>query len=236
MFNEDNTVEQMIISTLSKNGWKYVAPEQLQRSLNDVMVESMVVEAIKRLNPDVITDDSKVDIIMQKLRALVLTANEHNLVETNENFKKLVFENNSYPVGENSKQESVDLFGTALNGKLDKNEYCFTNQWVYPAGEGGKRFDIVLLINGFPIAIGELKTPVRAAVTWLDGAQDIASYEKSVAPMFAFNVFNFATEGKCYRYGSVNMPPSKWGPWHTPEDKSEKGYVELFLIYREGKK
>lgn len=221
MFNEDNTTEQMIISTLSKNGWKFIAPENLDRNHNDVMIESMVAAAIKRLNPEIIDDDSKVDLIMQKLRAIVLTTNEHNLVEMNERFKKLCFEENSHPVGENSKQETVDLFGTELNGKLDKNEYCFTNQWVYPSEEGGKRFDIVLIINGFPIAIGELKTPVRAAVTWLDGAQDIEDYEKSVAPMFAFNIFNFATEGKCYRYGSVKMPPSKWGPWHTPDDKSE---------------
>ena len=31
--------------------------------------------------------------------------------------------------------------------------------------EGGKRLDIVLLINVFPIAVGELKTPVRSAIT-----------------------------------------------------------------------
>ena len=41
MFNEDNTTEQMIISTLCKNGWTYIAPENLPRHPNDVMVESM---------------------------------------------------------------------------------------------------------------------------------------------------------------------------------------------------
>ena len=207
MFNEDNTTEQMIVSTLSKNGWKYVAPENLKREYSDVMVEPMVVDALKRLNPEIAEDESRADLIIQKLRTLTLTANEHNLVELNEEFKKLVFENNTYPFGENSKAVTIDLFGTELNGKLDKNEYVFTNQWVYPREEGGKRFDIVLLINGFPIAIGELKTPVRAAITWLDGAQDIADYEVSVPAMFVFNIFNFATEGKMYRYGSVNMPP-----------------------------
>ena len=55
-----------------------------------------------------------------------------------------------------------------------------TNQWVYPQAEGSKRLDIVLLINGFPIAIGELKTPVRSAITWLDAAGDISAYEKSI--------------------------------------------------------
>lgn len=39
--------------------------------------------------------------------------------------------------------------------------------------------------------------------------------------MFVTNVFNFASEGKLYRYGSVSMPINLWGPWHTPEHKTE---------------
>lgn len=32
--------------------------------------------------------------------------------------------------------------------------------------------------------------------------------------MFVPNVFSFATEGKCFRYGSVRMPVEIWGPWY----------------------
>lgn len=56
--------------------------------------------------------------------------------------------------------------------------------------DNGKILDIVLLINGFPVAIDELKTPVRNAISWLDGAQDIAGYEKSIPEMF---VLTFST-------------------------------------------
>ncbi len=70
--------------------------------------------------------------------------------------------------------------------------------------------------------IGEAKTPVRPAVTWVDGASDIHNgYEQSVPQMFVPNVLSFATEGKCYRYGSVCMPIDIWGPWHEEENKSE---------------
>ena len=53
MFNEDNTTEQMIITTLSKNGWEYIPPEELDREESDVMVESMVRDALIRLNPEI---------------------------------------------------------------------------------------------------------------------------------------------------------------------------------------
>ena len=221
MFTEEDTTEQMILTTLQRNGWKYIPAEQLQRDYSDVYVESMVKDALIRLNPVIAEDESKADEVIFKLRALFLSTNPQNLVTQNEAFKQFVFEKNSYPFGKDGRQVAIEFFGTEINGKLDQNEYVVTNQWVYPKKEGGKRLDIVLLINGFPVAIGEVKTPTRSAITWLDGAQDINDYEKSIPPMFVANIFNFATEGKFYRYGSVCMPAAKWGPWHTTDDKSD---------------
>lgn len=221
MFNEDNTTEQMIISTLKANGWKYVPAEELPRQYNDVLVEPMVRDALIRLNPEIAAEPSRADDVIYKLRSLILSTQAHDIVTRNEQFKKLIFEENSFPFGENGRMIPIRFFGTLTPDELQKNEYIVTNQWVYPMQEGGKRLDIVLLINGFPIAIGELKTPVREAITWLDGAGDISAYEKSIPQMFVPNVFNFATEGKFFRYGSVCMPINLWGPWHTPTHKTE---------------
>ena len=221
MFTEVDTTEQMIIETLQHNGWKYIPAEELPRDYSDVYVDSMVKDALIRLNPVIAEDPSRADEVIFKLRALVLSTNQQNLVTQNEAFKQFVFEKNSYPFGKDGRQVSIDFFGTEINGKRDKNEYVVTNQWVYPKKEGGKRLDIVLLINGFPVSVGEVKTPTRSAITWLDGAQDINDYEKSIPALFVANIFNFATEGKHYRYGSVCMPAAKWGPWHTTEDKSD---------------
>lgn len=226
-FNEDNTVEQLFIETLKKNGWKYIPAEQLDREPSDVMVESMVKNALIRLNPEIEEEPSRADEVIYKLRSMLQPFLADNLVAQNEGFKKKVFEENSYPFGKDGKPTPIKLFGTLTKAELDKNEYVVTNQWVYPTIENGKRFDIVLLINGLPVAIGELKTPVRNAISWLDGAQDISDYEKSVPEMFVPNVFNFASEGKCYRYGSINMPLTKWGPWHTPDHKVEGSLADV---------
>ena len=227
MFNEDNTIEQMVISSLSKNGWNYIEAEKLPRKESDVLVEPMVREALIRLNPEIAEEPSRADEVIYKLRALILSTNAQNIITQNEEFKKRVFEANSFPFGKDGRMIPIKYFGTMTKEELAKNEYVVTNQWVYPQAEGGKRLDIVLLINGFPIAIGELKTPVRSAITWLDGAGDIADYEKSIPQMFTTNVFNFATEGKAYRYGSVGMPVNMWGPWHTADHKSEGSLADV---------
>lgn len=226
-FNEDNTIEQMIISTLKNNGWKYVPAEELPRMHSDVLVEPMVKEALIRLNPEIAEDPSRADEVIYKLRTIILSVQPHNLVTQNEIFKKMIFEENSYPFGKDGRMVPIRFFGTMRKEELALNEYVVTNQWVYPQAEGGKRLDIVLLINGFPISVGELKTPVRSAITWLDAAGDISAYEKSIPAMFVTNVFNFATEGKCYRYGSINMPINMWGPWHTATHKAEGGLADV---------
>ena len=220
MFFESD-LEQLLIDTISNNGWRYVAAAELQRAYSDVMVEPMVREALIRLNPEIAAKPEYADDVIYKLRTVILSVQTHNLVTQNEQFKKMVFEENSYPFGRDGRMIPIRFFGTGTKDNFAKNEYVVTNQWVFPKEEGGRRLDIVLLINGFPVAIGEMKTPTRNAITWLDGAGDISAYEKSIPQMFVTNIFNFASEGKCFRYGSVNMPINLWGPWHTPENKQE---------------
>ena len=218
MFFESD-LEKMLIETISKNGWKFVPAEDLPRSHADVMVEPMVRDALIRLNPEIAAKPDYADDVIYKLRTVILSVQPHNLVTQNEQFKKMIFEDNSYPFGKDGRMIPIRFFGAGVD--LSLNDYIVTNQWVFPKEEGGRRLDIVLLINGFPVAVGKMKTPTRSAVSWLDGAGDISAYEKSIPQMFVPNVFNFASEGRCFRFGSVNMPINLWGPWHTPENKRE---------------
>lgn len=226
MLTED-TLEQMLIATLQKNGWTYIPADSMPRQDSEVMVECMVKAALIRLNPEIAEEPSRADEVIYKLRSLILSVQPHNVVDQNERFKKLIFEENSFPFGKDGRMVPIRFFGTMTKKDLALNEYVVTNQWSFPKKEGGKRLDLVLLVNGFPLVVGELKTPFRNAITWLDGAKDIADYEKSIPQMFVTNVFNFASEGKCYRYGSVNMPIEMWGPWHTPDDKVEGTLVSV---------
>lgn len=219
MFNEENTVERLVLDTLSGAGWRFMAADDLPRQHDNVLVESMVREALIRLNPEIRQQPERADEVLYSLRALLFSVQGEGLVRANELFAAWLRGEKSMPFGENGEHTPVRLLDF---DNLANNEYVITSQWVYPVREGGRRFDIVLLINGIPLVIGEAKSPVRPAVSWLDGASDIHNgYEQSVPQMFVPNVFSFATEGKCYRYGSVRMPVSMWGPWHEGDDRSE---------------
>lgn len=219
MFNEENTVERLVLDTLSGAGWRFMAADDVPRQHDNVLVESMVREALIRLNPEIRQQPERADEVLYSLRALLFSVQGEGLVRANELFAAWLRGEKSMPFGENGEHTPVRLLDF---DNLANNEYVITSQWVYPVREGGRRFDIVLLINGIPLVIGEAKSPVRPAVSWLDGASDIHNgYEQSVPQMFVPNVFSFATEGKCYRYGSVRMPVGMWGPWHEGDDRSE---------------
>jgi type I restriction enzyme R subunit len=90
---------------------------------------------------------------------------------------------------------------------------------TYKVGRVERRFDLVLWCNGFPLVVGEAKSPVRPAYTWIDAAAQInEDYEVNVPAFFVPNVLNFATEGKDFRYGSVGMTVDLWGPWREDAD------------------
>ena len=225
-FTESNTVEQMVIDACKANGWRFTPTAELPRRVDEPFIEAMAADALKRLNPEIAVDPDKADEVLYRLRAIPLSVQTDGLVRANEAFVAWLRGEKSMPFGEGGKHVPVwlidfDHVGTAEDG----NEYIVTSQWTYKpsaTGQMEKRFDLVLLVNGFPLVIGEAKTPVRPSVTWLDGADQIhKDYERNVPQMFATNVFSFATEGKAYRYGSVRMPVDIWGPWHTGGEAEE---------------
>ena len=214
MFNEDNTVEQLLIKSAEQCGWSYVKPQDVPRSADSVLVESWLQEALIRLNPIITLQQA--EQVIYKLRAAITSGGNYDeLVTANDRFRRLLFEENSEPFGKDGEYIPIRFFSDDA-----RQDYCVvTNQWEFPrpSNEGGKRLDLVYLINGIPMCIGETKTPVRPQVTWADGATDMLHYEKSIPEMFVSNVLTFATEGKELQYAGVGTSVDKWGPWFKNE-------------------
>ena len=65
-FNEENTVEQMLINAAGKCGWIYVEPQEVPRLPDEVLVTEWLLTALKKFND--ITDDQAAQVIY-RLRA-----------------------------------------------------------------------------------------------------------------------------------------------------------------------
>lgn len=246
-FNESNTVEQMILDAATSLGsaasasmlredppagwggslgeefkpakWTYADPLTVPRKPGDAMVESWVREALIALNPEIAEQPDRADEVIYALRAILLAVGSDGLVRANENFTQWLRSEKTMPFGPNGEHVPVRLLDFT---QPSRNRLTVTNQWTFQNGTIEKRFDVVFLVNGLPLVIGEAKTPARSAVTWFDGAYQVNEiYEKEVPAMFVPNVFSFATEGRCLRYGSIRMPIDLWGPWRDEDNQDE---------------
>ncbi|GHB83874.1 type I restriction endonuclease subunit R [Persicitalea jodogahamensis] len=231
-FNELNTVEHYIIQQLSgvnlnhanwaeEKGtyglqWHYQPASELKRSVNEVLVESELRDALIGINPEIARQPERADEVIYKLRAILLMVNQVGLVKANEEFAKWLTGEKTMPFGPNNRHVPVYLIDFA---EPDNNRFVLTNQYRTHHHET-KIPDIVMLINGIPVVVGEAKTPIRPSVSWLDGAHEIHSiYENAVPQLFVPNILSFATEGKDLFYGSVRCPLEQWPPWRLETDE-----------------
>lgn len=237
-FNERNSVEHFIIHNLTgvnlnneRGGmvkeesvgygdvkWQYIQSELLQRKITDVFVEKELIDALCRINPEIAAQPEFADEVIRKLRAILLSVGNVGLVRANEEFAKYLRGEVNLPFGKNQHHVPVRLIDFE---NLRNNSFILTNQFKIHARET-KIPDIVMMVNGIPLVVGEVKTPVRPAVSWLDGAHDInVVYENAVPQLFVPNVFSFATEGKEVFIGGVRTPLEFWSPWRLEDERDE---------------
>ena len=247
-FTELNSVENYIIKKLSgvnlnthsdsasssetgySSMWQYKSSSEINRGVNEVIVETELKEALIRLNPEISEKEDLADEVIYKLRAILISVNQIGLVKANEEFFKWMSGDKTMPFGKNNRHTQVKLIDFE---NLEKNKYIVTNQYRIHHRET-KIPDIALLINGIPVVIGEAKTPIRPSVSWLDGAHEIHDiYENAVPQLFVPNILSFATEGKELFYGAVRTPLEYWSPWRI--DKGDGALASKLGLSEIGK-
>lgn len=219
LFNEANTVRDFIRDLVKSIDVQFVPGNELPRRPDEVLLEGPVKAALIRLNPEIEADPRKADEVIHTLRAILISARTtpHPVV-ANEEFMAWLTGQKSMPFGPNGEHTTVRLINFDMPEEDSSNQWMVSTEVTFQIGRVGKRFDLVLWCNGFPLVVGEAKTPIRAAYSWIDGAAQVHDdYEASVPQFFVPNVFSFATEGKDFRYGTVGMPVELWGPWREDE-------------------
>ena len=215
MFNENNTTQRQITDTLNvKLGWHEFKAIDLNRSIRDVFLLDEFNAALIRLNPEIADEPSRADEVIHRLRAILFTVQSDGLISANQKMSEWLHNDVTMPFGENHQHVPVRLIDY---DNIDNNSFIVAEEVTFKPATIEKRFDHVLFVNGIPLVVGEAKTPVRSAWSWFDAALQIHGYEETVPQFFVPNVFSFASEGKLFRYGSVQAPLQHWGPWYNSE-------------------
>ena len=196
-------------------GWRYAAPADVPRQLQEVLVEPWLRDALIRLNPEIAAQPGRADEVLCKLRAIVLSVRSDGLIRANEEMTAWMRGERSTPFGLNDQHVPVRLIAMDGANDLKRNQFVVTQQFTYCAGATQRCAELVLLVNGLPLVLIEAKGPFKKSISWAVAAVQVqGDYEKFVPELFVCNVFSVATEGKACHYGSIGLPVKDWGPWH----------------------
>jgi type I restriction enzyme R subunit len=219
MFNEANSVRDFIRDLLDSVDVRFTPGSSLPWTTGAVLLEGPLRQALQRMNPEIEERPERADEVIHRLRAVILGARSGSLLAANEEFAAWLKGDRSMPFGPAGEHVTVRLVDLD-DPEPSANDWVISTEVTFAQGHVERRFDLVLWCNGIPVVVGEAKSPVRPAYTWIDAAAQIHDdYEKNVPMFFVPNVLSFATEGKDFRYGTVGMPIGFWGPWR--EDAGE---------------
>jgi type I restriction enzyme R subunit len=211
------TVQYGLAKHLEKFGWVYADDETLGRPVDGVFLSDDLEAALVRLNPEIAESPARTGEVLARLRAVLLGVRNDGLVGSNEEFVQWMCGRRTVKYIGTEKDVQVRLIDFD-NPK--SNILRIATEATFHAGREHRRYDIVLWVNGLPVVVGEMKTPVNANISWLNGATDIHNaYERKTPEFFVPNVLSFASEGREFHYGAVCQPPELWLNWSSTTDE-----------------
>lgn len=228
-FSED-IVEQAGIKTLKSLGWLYlhgsvIAPDGAspQRpSYSDAVLLKRLEDRVERINPGV-PEEARMEALRQ-----VVTSETHDLVEENRRVHRLITEGVTveYRSGDRIVGDKVWLIDF---DNPDANDWLVVNQFTLIEGRANRRPDLVLFVNGLPLAVLELKNPGNEGATLTGAFNQIETYKRDIPSLFRTNAVVVTSDGIKARIGSLTAQEERYMPWRTVDgtDYAPPGTPEL---------
>ncbi|MFF0244846.1 type I restriction endonuclease subunit R [Streptosporangium sandarakinum] len=100
----------------------------------------------------------------------------------------------------------------------DANTYHAVNQVTVIDGERQRRFDIVLYVNGLPVAVVELKSAADGHATLKEAHAQLSTYVEEFPLAFRYNVLGLISDGITAKYGTPFTAYEHFAPWNVNEN------------------
>lgn len=185
-------------------------PEAERQSFGDVVLVGRLRDAIRRLNPR-IPEDAREEALRKVLRVATTS-----LVGTNRQFHAMLRDGVDVEYrrkgGDGVAGDKLKLVDTT---KLDANDWLVLNQFTVIEGPVNRRPDVVVFVNGLPLAVIELKNAAEEDATTFDAFKDLQVYKEQIPSLFHYNGIVIASDGNDARIGTLSADWERMMPWRT---------------------
>lgn len=218
----ESVIEQATLEWLKSLGYTIlfgpaIAPGELQAERSDyrqVVLESRLRQALQRINPLIPTD--AIEEAFRKLTRPDLPS----LVSNNHLIHKYFVE--GVPVEYFRADGSIggDFVRVFDFDSIENNEFLAVNQFTVVEDNHERRPDIVLFVNGLPLAIIELKNATTEEATIWTAFNQLQTYKNQIPSLFVYNEALVISDGVQARIGTLTANKEWFMPWRTVEGEA----------------
>ncbi|GIG29573.1 type I restriction endonuclease subunit R [Cellulomonas marina] len=210
--------EQLALEDLGELMWRplpgaAIAPGSGEReSWDELAIPARLRAALRSLNPTVPHE------YLEQAAAEILAPRSQDAVTENHRVHGYLTEGYrgiTYIDGDGQEQTpTIRLVST----EPAENDWLAVNQVTIVRGDRERRFDVVLYLNGLPVAIIELKRAGSAGADVAAAHAQLQTYLREFPLAFRSCVLVVATDGIAARYGTPFTPLHHFSPWNVDDE------------------
>ena len=213
----ESVVESAALAWLESVGWQIahgpdIAPDMPaaeRADYGEVVLAQRLRDALARLNPN-LSGDALEDAFRK------LTRSEGaDLIQRNRALHRLLVDG----VTVEYRDAGGEIRGAQARvidfDCVQSNDWLAVNQFTVVENKHTRRPDIVLLVNGLPLAVVELKNAADENATIWSAFQQLQTYKAEVPALFAANAVLIVSDGVEARVGTLSAGREWFKPWRT---------------------
>lgn len=212
-------LEHDVLEILAELGWEPREGKQIakgsgeRQSWKELIIPGQLREAVTKINPGLppASVDEVVDLVLSPRSQDVKSENFRIHEYLTRGIRGIGF-TDEYGAEQNPTVHLID------RADPYRNDFLAVRQVTVVDGDTRRRFDVVLYLNGLPVAVFELKKAGDEHATPETAHAQLMAYVRDVWQAFRCNVVCLASDGLRAQYGTAYTPYNHFAPWNVDDD------------------
>ena len=203
-------------------------PTNERDSFRQVVLIGRLKNAIARINPSIPLDAR--DDALRK----VLHLASPSLVQTNRAFHRMLRDGVEVEYRRSDGTIAGDHVQLIDFSAHQANDWLVLNQFTVVEGQNNRRPDIVVMVNGLPLAVIELKNAADEEATIWSAFAQLQTYKAQISSLMQYNAVLVVSDGLQARIGSLTANHEWFKVWRTIDGETDapKSALELEVLVR----
>lgn len=229
MINEEQ-VELLAIDWFKELEYDYllgyeISPDSQnpqRKSYDEVILFNRLKNALIKLNTTIplVAIEDAIDILRKPQQA--------SLVQNNRAFHQMILQGISVDIKKDDEIKG-DVVKLIDFENFSNNDFLVVNQFTIKGSKGNRRPDLIVFVNGLPLAIIELKNPADENADIYKAYNQLQTYKDELEELFVYNEALVISDGINARVGSLTATDERFMFWRTVKDENDKPLLEYEL-------